>query len=97
MTSSLAISLSSYGLKNIPYRDELDDFEFIVGDARYRCPWFIPDFLSPRIAGLHRADNTICAFVIETKDAKSEFREFLSLGRGGTIKIGSPSFCSMSR
>jgi hypothetical protein len=91
---SLSLALSASGLKNIPHREELDDFEFIVGDAHYRCPWFIADFLSPRIAHLHKIDNTICTYVIETKDPKSEFPGFLSLGRGGTIKMerGSLSF-----
>jgi hypothetical protein len=88
MTPSLSISLSASGLKNIPHRDELDDIEFIIGDAYYQCLWFIADFFWPQIADLHRIDNMICVFVVETKDAKSEFREFLSLGRGRTIEIG---------
>jgi hypothetical protein len=81
------LSLSARGLSNIQYGEQLNDFEFIVGDARYRCPWFVAAFLSHRIAKLRSADNTICEIQIETNDTKHEFERFISLGRGESIKF----------
>jgi hypothetical protein len=71
--------------------EELNDFEFTVGDESYRCPWFVAEFLSPRIAQLRDADNTIYQFKIETEDPQREFGRFLSLGWGGTIEISDES------
>jgi hypothetical protein len=42
----------------------------------------IADFLSPRIAALHRLDDAISPFVIDTKDQHNGFSDFLSLGHG---------------
>jgi hypothetical protein len=86
-----AVSLSARGLANIQYGEEMNDFEFIVagGESRYRCPWFVADFLSPRIAALHAVDNTIYSYEVMTKDQHNEFEKFLSLGRGKSIIIDS--------
>jgi hypothetical protein len=70
----------------------LNDFEFIVGEAHYRCPWFVASFLSSRIASVLAIDNTICAFSIATKDPRNEFSQFLSFGRGERITIGHDNF-----
>jgi hypothetical protein len=51
MTASF--QLSSTRLANVPIEESRNDFEFIVGDTTYRCPSFIADFLSPRMAALH--------------------------------------------
>jgi hypothetical protein len=85
--TTISVRLSARGLANIQEKEEYNDFEFVVGESHYRCPWFIADFLSPRIAQLHSIDNTIGSFVINTKDAKSEFSKFLLLGRGDEIVI----------
>jgi hypothetical protein len=89
--TQLAVSLSARGLANIPYGEEKNDFEFIVGNGefRYRCSWFVADFLSPRIAALHAVDNTICSYEVATKDSSGEFGKFLLLGRGKSICIDS--------
>jgi hypothetical protein len=86
---TLEVSLSACGLANIPGTDELNDFVFIVGGSRYRCPWFVADFLSPRVARCHGADFTLREFVITTKDPRDEFGKFMSLGRGSSILIDS--------
>jgi hypothetical protein len=86
-TAPVRISLSANGLANITYRDEINDFEFIVGEDRYQCPWFIAHFLSHRIAAIHEIDNTICSFRVETLDVEGEFRKIISLCRGETIMI----------
>jgi hypothetical protein len=82
-------ALSSRGLMNIPKRQDLDDFEFIVGNSRYRCPWFIADFLSPRVGQLHSIDNTHCEFIVKTSDVNGDFSKFISLGRGERVEIDS--------
>jgi hypothetical protein len=40
----------------------------MVGDKTYLCPVLIVDFLSPRIARIHVADDTISSFRIETRN-----------------------------
>jgi hypothetical protein len=87
MAAAPQLSLSARGLSSIRYGDALNDFEFIVGDAHYDCPWFVAAFLSHRIANLRSVDNTVCEIQIKTKDPKREFQRFLSLGRGESIKI----------
>jgi hypothetical protein len=79
--------LSTQGLRNIESGDEVKDFDFVVGKVHHHCPWFIAEFLSPRIAELRRSDNTICEFFIETADPRGEFCRFLSLGEGESISI----------
>jgi hypothetical protein len=83
------VSLSARGLASIQFRDDANDFEFIVGESgsRHRCPWFIADFLSPRIAALHAVDNMICSYRVETDDERGEFANFISLGRGDAVSI----------
>jgi hypothetical protein len=83
--AAVSVRLSARGLANIQEKGEYNDFEFIVGESRYRCPWFIADFLSPRIAQLYSIDNTIRSFIIGTKDTKNEFTTFRSLGHGDEI------------
>jgi hypothetical protein len=84
-----SVCLSSRRLQNIQGRGKIDDFDFIVETRHYQCPWFIADFLCPRIARLRQADNTIGELVIETKDPKSLFSEFLSLRYGQSVTINS--------
>jgi hypothetical protein len=87
-TTPRQVALSARGLSHIQYGDDMNDFEFIVGDEHYRCPWFIASFLSSRIAKLRSVDNTICQFLIGTKDQGNEFSRFLSLGQGERVTIG---------
>jgi hypothetical protein len=81
------VALSARGLSNIRYRDDLNDFEFIVGREHYQCPWFVASFLSGRIAEARSVDDTICEFSVVTKDARNVFSRFLSLGRGAIITV----------
>jgi hypothetical protein len=81
------LSLSAKGLSNLPRSDSKDDFEFIVGDFSYRCPSLVADFLSPRIARMHHADESISEFAIETPDDGPHFPEFLKLGFGGALSV----------
>jgi hypothetical protein len=90
--SSRALLLSTRGLENIRKREEINDFEFIVGESRYRCPWFIAEFLSPRVARLRCVDDTICEYSVETKDDEGNFGNFVLLGHGASVKIDSDKF-----
>jgi hypothetical protein len=78
--SKLEAKLSANGMRNIAISRVENDFNFVVGDNRYSCPWFVAAFLSPKIAQLHALDPSICEFYLETKDHKHEFEKFLSLG-----------------
>jgi hypothetical protein len=82
-----SLTLSTKGLSHVPVRDWRNNFEFIVGEAIYRCPSVIEDFLSQKISDLHSMDDTISRFVIATKDSKSDFKFFLGLGRGQPVIV----------
>jgi hypothetical protein len=64
-----------------------NDFTFIVGEHRYRCPWFIADFVSPKVGRLHTADVTVNELGTESEDLKNEFKMIVSLGFGCTVSV----------
>jgi hypothetical protein len=74
-------------MRNIAISKVENDFDFVVGDNRYSCPWFVAAFLSTKIAQLHALDPSICEFHLETKDHKQKFEKFLSLGCGLSFVI----------
>jgi hypothetical protein len=76
-------------MANIAASKKENNFTFIVGATRYDCPWFVADFISPRVGRLHAADPTMQEFVIGTSDAHGDFRDFLSLGRGSAVSLTS--------
>jgi hypothetical protein len=84
-TATEKLRLSTSGLSNIRMQN---DFDFIVGGSHHRCPSFVADFLSPKIARLHNADPTIDNFVISASDRHGDFDSFVSLGRGDGICLG---------
>jgi hypothetical protein len=71
------LSLSAKGLTNVPRTDSKDNFQFIIGGCTYRCPSLAADFLSPLIARMHSADESLSKFAIETPDDGPHFPEFL--------------------
>jgi hypothetical protein len=73
------------GLKNIPALEIRNDFEFILGNSHYPCPYYIADFLSPLIGRLHGADPTLSEFFIETADLNGRFKDIIAIGYGETI------------
>jgi hypothetical protein len=83
------VKLSMKGLANILMIASRNDFEFVVGESHYRCPFFAADFLSPKIARLDAIDATIENFVISSEDRNNESPSFLSLGRGSFVSINS--------
>jgi hypothetical protein len=85
--SHLDLKISGSGLANIPASKLQNDFNFIVGELRYSCPWFMADFLSPVIRRLHLEDSSVSEFIIDTVGNHHQFSEFLSLGRGLSIQI----------
>jgi hypothetical protein len=58
MTES-RLRLSSGGMRNIVKARIENDFTFIVDEHRYSCPWFIAEFLSPKVGRLHSIDGMI--------------------------------------
>jgi hypothetical protein len=81
------LTLSSTGLSNLAAPKLRNDFTFIVGEDSHKCPWFVADFLSPKIAQLHFTDSSIDEFVIETEDTEKQFGEFLAFGRGSSVRV----------
>jgi hypothetical protein len=76
-------------MANIAASKMENDFPFIVGATRYDCPWFVADFISPRVGRLHAADPTMREIVIGTSDAHGDFSDFVSLGRGSAVSLTS--------
>jgi hypothetical protein len=98
MSQSKNFALSTKA--KIPRCEEKDDFTFIIGSHRYRCPWIITDFFSPRLCKLHSVDCSVCEISIETRDAKSAFESFIDLGFGCSLEIRDSDrrlFISLSR
>jgi hypothetical protein len=94
------ISLSSKGLRNIPCQESRNDFDFIVGDNHYHCPWFVAAFLSQRICENLSFDGSQQEFHVETPDPNHQFCDILSLSRGETICFTSSNlsfFVSIAR
>jgi hypothetical protein len=74
-------------MNHVRINDVQDDFVFIVGDERHRCPPIISEILSPRIGILRCIDASTAEYVVETKDLEHQFRLFLSLGQGSAIRV----------
>jgi hypothetical protein len=85
------ISFSSKGLPNIPCSENRNDFDFIVGENHYPCPWYVAAFLSPKICRNCSIDPTQTEFIVETSDSNHQFDEIVSLSRGETIDFTSSS------
>jgi hypothetical protein len=64
-----------------------NDFTYIVNGHRHGCPWFVADFLSPKVARLHSVDPTIGEMIVEIEDLSDQFEQFLGLGRGSGLVI----------
>ena len=78
--------LSAAGMMNaVPFEER--DFTFIVDGAKYKCCRFQACFLSRRVCQLVFADKTIDTLSLDIDDANREFRHFVSLMNGGSIKI----------
>jgi hypothetical protein len=56
-----------------------NDFKLIIGEHRHSCPWFVADFLSPKVGRLHSIDPCINEITVETIDYNEEFSPFLAL------------------
>jgi hypothetical protein len=74
--------LTTKGLGHLPPNCYENDFAFIVGGLEYRCPCFLADFLSPRVARLRSNDPTIREFTIDVSDPNSEFSSLFSILSG---------------
>jgi hypothetical protein len=92
LTTSKSVLLSTKGLAHVPIKESRNDFEFIVGDATYRCPSLIADFISPKIAALRSIDDTITNCFIERNDSRACFGSFVELGRGESIVLTESNF-----
>jgi hypothetical protein len=90
--------LSARGLANAPVGDWSDDFTFIMGDHRYRCPSSVSQFLSPRVSKLHSIDATISELRLEVEDRDKLFGLVLEAAKGNSIAVDSaprPTFAGI--
>jgi hypothetical protein len=83
----LQVGLSAKGLANIPRNIYENDFTFIIGEDKYKCPLFIAAFLSPLIGQLQVSGSTIREFVIATKDPEHCFHTFVCLDEGCRVRV----------
>jgi hypothetical protein len=92
MKAKLEVRLTGNGMANIASSKAENDFEFIVGDRRYSCPWFVADFVSPVVGRLHSLDPSVNEFHVDIGDSEDHFRKFLSLGSGSNFEICESDF-----
>jgi hypothetical protein len=83
----LEIALSLAGTKDPIIGDVQGAFVFVVGGERFNCSRIVAQFLSQRICNSHRIDPSITEYVIDTLDLKEEFKLFLSLSEGSTVRV----------
>jgi hypothetical protein len=81
--------LPSRGLANVAFRGWSDDFTFIIGDHRYRCPSSVAQFLSPRVSELNSIDATISELRLEVDDRDELFGSVLQAAKGNSIAVDS--------
>jgi hypothetical protein len=75
------------GLKNIPKLEIRNNFNFIVGNSHYKCPYYIADFISPAVSRLHVLNPPLSEFYIETSDAHGRFEDIISIGYGESLRF----------
>jgi hypothetical protein len=49
------------------------DFVFVVDDRRHHCPWFVAEFLSPKLCSERSADRTMNKMRLNTTDPENLF------------------------
>jgi hypothetical protein len=94
------VCLSSAGMKNIITNKIQENFEFVVGGQRSKCPGILAEFLSPRLCLSRSVDPSISEYVAPNRYSNDEFQLFLSLGSGSTIRVTKANlefFLSLSR
>jgi hypothetical protein len=82
-----AVKLNSSEMENITKTRMENDFTFVVDGRRHSCPWFVAEFLSPKIGRLHSVDVTVNEINIEVEDVNTEFCSLLSLRFGSSLSV----------
>jgi hypothetical protein len=93
------VCLSPAAMKNINNNIQ-ENFVFIVGGQRHKCPRILAEILSPRLSLFHSVDPSITEYVVQNQDLNGEFHLFMSLGSGSTIRVTTANlefFLSLSR
>jgi hypothetical protein len=85
----VTVGLSARGLANVAVRDWSDEFTFIIGDHRCRCPSSVAQFLSPRVSELQSIDATISELRLEVEDRDGLFGSVLEAAAGDRIAVDS--------
>jgi hypothetical protein len=86
------VKISTRGLANLKKSHIVNDFTFIVGDHHYNCPWFIAEFISPRVCQHRSIDITMNEFIITPHDPGRLFEFILSIGWGSRIHVNKETF-----
>jgi hypothetical protein len=82
-----SVKLTAAGLLHIATAKSENDFTFVVGRRTYSCPWFLADFLSPKVGRLHMLDPSVNRFEVQTLDPGRHFPEFLLLAQGLCLQL----------
>jgi len=81
------VRLSASGLTNAPFAQLEADCRLIAGGVRYPFPRVVADFVSPRVAQLHRTDATADSYTLESADPETLFPDVLALGFGHDVAV----------
>jgi hypothetical protein len=79
--------MTACGLAHIAPAKAENDFMFVVGNDFHKCPSFIANLLSPRIAQLQTLDPSADTYFVQTRDPDHQFDDFFALGRTGITDV----------
>ena len=83
----MSFTLSARGLGNLPLRNyEVRKFVFVVGDVEFETTNLCADFVSLKLARLHRSSPELSRFVLEGSSALV-VRDLMKLCRGETVSV----------
>jgi hypothetical protein len=90
--AEVRLRLSAKGIRNIAFGQDSPTFTFHVGDATYIVPSVLADFLSEKVANLHRGDSTIDSYDVQTTDPGRLFAGFVGMAQGEELRVNPSNF-----
>jgi hypothetical protein len=83
----MRVQLDPKTLGNLPNYPVDPDFEFVLGNKSYSCPWHVAHLLSPKLSFIRSTDPTISSLHLSTVDRDNRFGDLLCLGACGELTI----------
>lgn len=87
MSDKIEIRLSTHGLSNIFTHSCAHDFTFVVGPRKFSVPRPLADFISPFVASLHKIDESVDSYQVESTLTDKDFELLVEVLQGKDIAI----------